>query len=111
MKVDRSNKSHETGGITKPETIQELAELLGFLGNEQRLKILQAVSSKERFAREISKEIGISRSLVVIYLKQLEKRGFVTAVNRSSDDPPYFKRYYRAVPFVTIISLDLIESL
>jgi ArsR family transcriptional regulator len=92
-------------------TLPELARVLGMLGNEQRLAILQSVSSEEKFAREIAEELGISRPLVNIYLKQLEKLGLVEAASRTSEEPPYLRRYYRAVPFELVLNTDLIETL
>jgi ArsR family transcriptional regulator len=97
--------------MLNPVTIPELAQLLGFLGNEQRLNILKAIVSEGKFAREIAEEVGISRPLVNIYLKQFEKMGLVTGENRISDEPPYLKRYYRAVPFELVVNLDRIEKL
>ena len=94
-----------------PVTLPELAQLLGFLGNEQRLNILRAISHDEKFAREISEEVGISRPLVNIYLKQFEKAGLATGTNRISEEPPYLKRYYKAVPFELVINLDVIEKM
>lgn len=94
-----------------PSSIRELAQLLSFLGNEQRLNILKAISRDEKFAREISEEVGISRPLVNIYLKQFEKAGLVVGTNRVSDEPPYLKRYYRAVPFELAVNLDFIENM
>jgi len=91
-----------------PESIAELAHLLSFLGNEQRLNILRSISRDEKFAREISGEVGISRPLVNIYLKQFEKAGLVEGINRISDEPPYLKRYYKAVPFEMVVNLDII---
>ncbi len=96
--------------MLNPNTIPELAQLLGFLGNEQRLNILRAITREEKFAREISEEVGISRPLVNIYLKQFEKAGLVTGTNRISEEPPYLKRYYKAVPFELVINLDLIRK-
>ncbi|MFA6364152.1 ArsR/SmtB family transcription factor [Methanoregula sp.] len=97
--------------MLSPTSIPELAKLLSFLGNEQRLNILMAISREEKFAREISEEVGISRPLVNIYLKQFEKAGLVVGTNRVSDDPPYLKRYYKAVPFELMVNLDLIEKM
>jgi len=91
-----------------PVTLPELAKLLGFLGNEQRLNILRSIIHDEKFAREISEEVGISRPLVTIYLKQLEKAGLVTGTNRVAEEPPYLKRYYKAVPFELVVNLDII---
>ncbi len=91
-----------------PATVTDLAKLLNFLGNEQRLNILKAITNEKKFAREISEELGISRPLVNIYLKQLETAGLVTGENRVGEEPPYLKRYYIAVPFEFIISLDAI---
>jgi len=94
--------------MLNPHSIPELAQLLSFLGNEQRLNILRAITHEEKFAREIAEEVGISRPLVNIYLKQFEKAGLATGTNRVSDEPPYLKRYYKAVPFELVVNLDVI---
>jgi ArsR family transcriptional regulator len=94
-----------------PDSIPELAHLLGFLGNEQRLNILKAIINEEKFAREISEEVGISRSLVNIYLKQFEKAGLVIGTNRIAEEPPYLRRFYKAVPFDLVVNLDFIRRL
>jgi ArsR family transcriptional regulator len=96
--------------MQSPKTLPELARILSFLGNEQRLCILRAIFRQEKFAREIAEEVGISRPLVNIYLKQFEKAGLVTGTNRVSEEPPYLKRYYRAVPFELIVNLDVLEK-
>jgi ArsR family transcriptional regulator len=92
-------------------TLRELSDLLRFLGNEQRLRILKAIAEEEKYAREISEELDISRPLVTIYLKQLEKRGLAVGTARVTDDPPLMRRYYRAVPFSQVVDLDLIKNL
>ena len=97
--------------MQSPKTLPELARTLSFLGNEQRLCILRTISQKEKFAREIAEEVGISRPLVNIYLKQFEKAGLVTGTNRISEEPPYLKRYYKAVPFELVVNLDVIEKM
>jgi ArsR family transcriptional regulator len=91
-------------------TIPELSKLLAFLGNEQRLRILKSIADEEKYAREISEELSISRTLVNIYLKQLERMGLVTGTSRVTDDPPLMRRYYRAVPFELVVSLDAIKK-
>ena len=96
--------------MLSPKSIPELAKILSFLGNEQRLNILKAIVHDEKFAREISEEVGISRPLVNIYLKQFEKAGLVTGTNRVSEEPPYLRRYYKAVPFELVVNLDRIEK-
>ncbi len=91
--------------------ISELAKLLGFLGNEQRLSILKAIAVQEKYAREISEELGISRPLVNIYLKQFEKIGLVKGRSEVSEESPYFRRYYKSVPFELVVSLDVIQNM
>lgn len=97
--------------MENPASLPELAKFLGFLGNEQRLNILFAIIHEEKYAREISEEVGISRPLVNIYLKQFEKAGLVTGTDRVGTEPPYRTRYYRAAPFELVIDLDLIRNL
>ncbi len=92
-------------------TLPELARLLSLLGNEQRLAVIGAIASDEKYAREIAEELGISRPLAAIYLRQLEKLGLVEGISRTSDEPPYLRRYYRAVPFELMLNLDIITSL
>ena len=93
------------------KSIPELSKLLGFLGNEQRLGILKAIAVQEKYAREISEELGISRPLVNIYLKQFEKLGLVKGRSEVSEEPPYFRRYYRAMLFELVVSLDMIKNI
>lgn len=93
-----------------PQTLPELAEILGFLGNEQRLRILTTIAHQEKFAREISEELDISRPLVTIYLKQLEKHGLVKGTDQKCNEPPYHRRYYRAQPFKLTISLKTLTQ-
>lgn len=92
-------------------SLTELSKLLGFLGNEQRLCIVKAIAVQEKYAREISEELGISRPLVNIYLKQLEKLGLVKGRSEVSEEPPYFRRYYKSVPFELVVSLDMIQNM
>jgi ArsR family transcriptional regulator len=92
-------------------TLPELAGLLSLLGNEQRLAILRTIATEEKYAREIAEELGISRPLVAIYLRQLEKLGLAEGISRTSDEPPYLRRYYRAVQFELVLNLDTIMSL
>lgn len=91
-------------------TLPELARLLSLLGNEQRLAVLRAIAVEERYAREVAEELGISRPLAAIYLRQLDKLGLAEGVSRTSDEPPYLRRYYRAVPFELVLNLDVIMS-
>ncbi|MFA4877181.1 MAG: winged helix-turn-helix domain-containing protein [Methanoregula sp.] len=96
--------------MLSPTSLPELAKILSFLGNEQRLCILRAISREEKFARQIAEEVGISRPLVNIYLKQFERAGLVTGMNRVSEEPPYLRRYYRAVPFELVVNMDVIGT-
>ncbi|PKL56051.1 MAG: ArsR family transcriptional regulator [Methanomicrobiales archaeon HGW-Methanomicrobiales-6] len=92
-------------------TLPELTRLLSLLGNEQRLAILRSIATDEKYAREIAEELGISRPLVAIYLRQLEKSGLAEGTSRTSDEPPYLRRCYRAVPFELALDLNVILSL
>ncbi len=92
-------------------SISEISRLLAFLGNEQRLSILRTIAEQEKYAREISEERGISRPLVNIYLKQLEKLGLVKSRSEVSEEPPYFRKYYKSVPFELLVNLEMIQNM
>ena len=92
-------------------TVSELARLLSLLGNEQRLAVFWAIADDEKYAREIAEELGISRPLAAMYLRQLEKSGLAVGASRTSDEPPYLRRCYRAVPFEVVLNLNTILSL
>lgn len=94
--------------MLNPATVNELAKLLNFLGKGQRLNILKAITLKEKYARGTSEEAGVSRLHVNIYLKKFEKAGLVTGINRVGEEPLYHKRYYKAVPFEFVLSLEII---
>ncbi|WP_243670248.1 transcriptional regulator [Methanoculleus chikugoensis] len=74
--------------------------------------MLRAIADDEKYAREIAEELGISRPLAAIYLRQLEKSGLAEGgISRTSDEPPYLRRCYRAVPFELVLDLNMILSL
>lgn len=62
----------------KKRRIDAVAEVFSMLGNKTRLKILGAISRKERSIKEISEKIRETHSLVSHNIRQLKKRGLVS---------------------------------
>ncbi len=49
--------------------------------------------------------------MVNIYLKQFEKLGLVKSRSEVSEESPYFRRYYKSVPFELVVSLEMIQNM
>lgn len=91
--------------------IDELAALLNTLGNKHSLAILAELADGEQYVSELAAKIGISRPLLYLHLKKLEKVDIVVGEIRHFDEPPYTKKYYRAKEFYLEISLKTIKEL
>jgi DNA-binding transcriptional ArsR family regulator len=75
-----------------------LVELLTALASPHRLRVLAALSGGRAYVSQLARDLGISRALLQVHLKKLEKAGLVTAHLELSDDGKALK-YYAAAPF------------
>ncbi|NJF24165.1 winged helix-turn-helix domain-containing protein [Thermococcus sp. Bubb.Bath] len=92
-------------------SIEELVTLGEALGNPVRIRILRLLCQKEWYVYELAKELGISRQLLYLHLKKLEKAGLVESELRLEPDDPRAKKYYRAKQFKVVIDNETIKSL
>lgn len=90
---------------------KRLAELLNALGNEHSLAIMSILADGERYGSELAKEVGISRPLLYLHLKKLEKADLVESELRHFDEPPYTKKFYKAKNFELTLSLSRIREI
>ena len=76
----------------------ELVQVLATLASPHRMRVLAALSAGRNYVSQLAREVGISRALLQVHLKRLEKAGLVSAQLELSDDGKAMK-YYEVRPF------------
>ena len=59
------------------KTLDEIINLCGTLSNKHRLRIIAALSEKRKYTSELTRELEISRPLLYLHLRNLEKEGIL----------------------------------
>jgi len=90
-------------------TLQNLVNLGDALSHPLRIKILKTLMEKEVSVYELAKEIGISRQLLYLHLKKLEKAGLVESDLRLEGNKA--KKYYKVRKFSFTINNEVIKNL
>ena len=93
--------------------LDKLAEKLSALGHPLRLKILAILAMHgELYLSEIASEVGVSRALAKIHLRQLEKAGLVESRAVLVEGEAKALRYYKLRRFKIEVSPEkLVEEL
>lgn len=84
--------------MTKQRTGDQLLTMLSALANPHRLRILAALSERQVYVSELARELRMSRPLLHMHLKQLEKAGLVTGRHEVSADGRAL-RYFEVTAF------------
>ncbi len=84
--------------MTGTRTGDQLLALLSALANPHRLRILAALSERQVYVSELARELEISRPLLHMHLKQLERAGLVTGRHEVSIDGKAL-RYFEVASF------------
>nr|WP_201763913.1 winged helix-turn-helix domain-containing protein [Archaeoglobus sulfaticallidus] len=90
-------------------TLARIVSLGDALSNPLRVKILKLLIEKEWYVYELAKELSISRQLLYLHLRKLEKAGLVSSDIRLEENKA--KKYYWANEFKFIISNEAIKNL
>ncbi len=98
-------------GTMEKITLKRLVEICDALSNPIRVKLLATLAEKEWYIYELAKEFKISRQLLYLHLKKLEKAGLVESDLRLEEGDPRAKKYYRAKNFEVVINLEIIKKL
>ena len=80
-------------------TGDELVALLATLANPHRVRVLAALSAGRSYVSQLARQVGISRPLLQVHLKRLERAGLVSAHLELSGDGKAMK-FYGVRPFV-----------
>jgi DNA-binding transcriptional ArsR family regulator len=79
-------------------TGDELVLMLGTLASPHRIRVLAALADGRAYVSQLARDVGISRALLQVHLKKLERAGLVTAHLELSEDGKAMK-FYEVVPF------------
>ena len=93
------------------KSVQQIVEIGEALSHPVRLKLLYLLSEKERYVYELSKDLDLSRQVVILHLKRLEKAGFVESDLRLEDDDMRAKKFFKLKDFEVSISMGDLKDL
>ncbi|HEY2671080.1 MAG TPA: winged helix-turn-helix domain-containing protein [Rugosimonospora sp.] len=74
-------------------TGDELVRVLATLASPHRMRVLAALSTGRHYVSGLARELGISRALLQVHLKKLEKAGLVSSELELSEDGKAMKYY------------------
>ena len=77
----------------------ELLRMLAALANPLRLRIVAALTAGRNYVSQLARELGISRPLLYLHLRQLEAAGLVAGMLELSPDGKAMK-YFEVAPFL-----------
>lgn len=94
---------------TSDLTGDELLQVLSTLASPHRMRVLAELVGGRVYVSELARRLGISRALLQVHLRKLEKAGLVTARLELSDDGKALK-FYEAAPFALHLTPDSIAA-
>ena len=95
--------------MTSQRTGDQLLAMLSALANPHRLRILAALSERQAYVSELARELEMSRPLLHMHLKQLEKAGLVTGRHEVSAEGKAL-RYFEATAFAEELTPERIAE-
>jgi DNA-binding transcriptional ArsR family regulator len=88
-------------------TGDRLVEVLATLASPHRLRVLAALTSGRAYVSQLARDLGISRALLQVHLKKLEKAGLVTSHLELSGDGKALN-FYEVTPFSLHLTPDVV---
>lgn len=93
------------------KTLQQIVDIGEALSHPVRLKLLYMLSEKERYVYELAKDLNLSRQVVNLHLKRLEKAGFVESDLRLEDDDMRAKKFFKLRAFEVSLSMEDLKKI
>lgn len=88
------------------KTLQQIVNIGEAISHPLRLKVLYMLSEREWYVYELAKELNVSRQVLYLHLKRLEKAGFVESDLRLEDDDMRAKKFFKLKEFDVKIGID-----
>ncbi|UGV40767.1 winged helix-turn-helix transcriptional regulator [Methanococcoides orientis] len=93
------------------KTMQQIVSVGEAISHPLRLKLLYMLSEREWYVYELAKELSVSRQVLYLHLKRLEKAGFVESDLRLEDDDMRAKKFFRLKEFKVSLGIDDLKKL
>ena len=81
------------------KTLQQIITIGEAISHPVRLKLLYLLSERERYIYDLAKDLDLSRQVIQLHLKRLEKAGFVESDLRLEDNDNRAKKFYKLKEF------------
>ena len=91
--------------------MQKIVDIGEAIRHPLRLKIIHLLSQREWYVYELAKELNVSRQVLYLHLKRLEKSGFVEGDLRLEEDDMRAKNFYKLKGFKVEFGLDDLEKI
>ena len=90
------------------QSLEQIVYICEALAHPVRIQLLYMLSENERYIYELAKELKLSRQVVDLHLKRLEKAGFVESDLRLEENDMRAKKFFRLKEFdVKLCTADL----
>ncbi len=93
------------------DPLLNLSKILTALSHPTRLRILALCAVKERTAKELREELGISKPLLIAHLKQLINHGLLESRAEIDEHRYIVRKYYKTRKFKIEISDETLGGL
>ena len=91
--------------------MQKIVDIGEAIRHPLRLKIIHLLSQREWYVYELAKELNVSRQVLYLHLKRLEKSGFVEGDLRLEEDDMRAKNFYKLKGFKVELGLEDLEKI
>jgi len=88
------------------KTLQQIINIGEAISHPLRLKLLYMLSEREWYVYELAKELNISRQVLYLHLKRLEKADFVESDLRLEDNDMRAKKFFKLKGFEVELGAD-----
>jgi len=90
------------------QSLEQIVRIGEALAHPVRIQLLYMLSERERYIYELAKDLNLSRQVVDLHLKRLEKAGFVESDLRLEENDMRAKKFFRLKDFdVKLCTADL----
>ncbi len=93
------------------KSLQQIVDIGEALSHPVRLKLLYLLSQRERYVYELAKDLDLSRQVVNLHLKRLEKAGFVESDLRLEDEDMRAKKFFKLKDFDVSLSMEDLKEI